>query len=277
MAATSLTVEHPAWVEHPGGRARLMKTGSGTWLAAWSPKQGLGLTCVAGSEDVKPHVDSVSCEQLPAATEPALVRELAGLGTVQRVSNPSLWDAVSTAILRQVVRAAQAKIVYARWCSLHGETLDTTVGRLSTVPQPQRVLELPEEEFKAAGAAFHRTALLAAARAYLEHGVTWAALPAAELVEALDAIPRIGPWTAKAAAADFTGDFSVYPHGDLAVRTWAAKAAPEADWPSTDKTFEAAWRATAGGPRQLHALTLLTLSWGSHVRTEHHGGTAPRT
>jgi 3-methyladenine DNA glycosylase/8-oxoguanine DNA glycosylase len=276
MATTSLTVEHPAWTEDGQGRVRLMATGSGSWLATWTAQQGLSLACVAGSEDVKPRVETVSAEELPAATVPALARELALLGTVQRIANPSLWDAVSTAILRQVVRAAQARIVYTRWCTLHGEALDTAAGQLSTVPGPQAVLDLPEAAFKAAGAAFHRTALQAAARAYLDHGTAWAALPPAELVEALDAVPRIGPWTAKAAASDFSGNYAVYPHGDLAVRTWARKAAPDADWRTTDKTFDAAWQATADGPRALHALTLLTLSWGSHVRTEHHGGTAPR-
>ncbi|MFJ8731235.1 hypothetical protein [Streptomyces bauhiniae] len=48
------------------------------------------------------------------------------------------------------------------------------------------------------------------------------------MATALTGIPRIGPWTA--AAADYTGDFSVYPHDDLAVRTWAEDR-PTYPWP----------------------------------------------
>jgi len=274
---TALTVEHPAWdTGADGACARLMNSETGRWLATWTTADGLSLACVAGDEDTKPKVPEVTADELPDATPPQLLQALAALGTVQRVANPWLWDALSTAILRQVVRAGQARILYRRWCSTYGESLSTPAGPLNTVPSPETVLALPDEAFKSVGAAFHRTALQAAATAYLQHGdTTWNDLPAGELVQALDEVPRIGPWTAAAAACDFTGDFSIYPHGDLAVRTWAAKAAPGVEWPDTDKAFAAAWKNSATSTRQLHALTLLTLSWGSHVLTQH-GGTQRR-
>jgi DNA-3-methyladenine glycosylase II len=140
------------------------------------------------------------------------------------------------------------------------------------------VLTLPDEAFRAIGAAFHRTALQAAATAYQEHAEEWKGLAPDDLVKALDDIPRVGPWTASAATADFTGDFSVYPHGDLAVRTWARRAAPDAALPDDERAFAAAWQRSAPDRPQLHALTLFTLAWGTHARTaEHDGAPADRT
>src|SRR5690606_32961061 len=82
------------------------------------------------------------------------------------------------------------------------------------------------------------------------------------LVEELQNVPRIGPWTAGAAVADHTHDWSLYPHGDLAVRTWAKAAAPDVDWPTTEPQFAERWR-TITGPC-LGLATLFTLAWGAH-------------
>ncbi|MFD5558584.1 hypothetical protein ACFWIA_32725 [Streptomyces sp. NPDC127068] len=86
------------------------------------------------------------------------------------------------------------------------------------------------------------------------------------MVKALQEVSGIGPWTAACAAADFTGDYSVYPHGDLAVRTWARKAAPTALLPDDPREFETAWGRWAPDRPQLHALTTHTLAWGIHAR-----------
>ncbi|MCC9311146.1 hypothetical protein LN042_29485 [Kitasatospora sp. RB6PN24] len=267
MPTSVLVVDHPAWETVGGTASRIMRSPTGTWLATWG-KTGLSLSCLDGSEDTKPQSDEITAAELPEATDCNLAAALADLGTVVRLPNPSLWDAITTAVLRQVVRAAQARALYHRWCAAYGTGYDTPVGRLAVVPGPESVLALSEEAFKAVGAAFHRTALQAAAAAYLEGNTAWSALDPAHLVDALDTIPRIGPWTASAATADFTGDFSVYPHGDLAVRTWAKRAAPDVAWPTTDKAFCDVWTRTAENARQLHALTLLTLAWGSNASSE---------
>ena len=64
--------------------------------------------------------------------------------------------------------------------------------------------------------------------------------------DALQAIPRVGPWTARAAAADWSNDWALYPYTDLAVRTWAKRAAPSRYWPVDEPTFGRMWRALAG-------------------------------
>ncbi len=76
----------------------------------------------------------------------------------------------------------------------------------------------------------------------------------------LQGIPRIGPWTAGAAVADYSNDFTCYPYADLAVRTWAKRAAPSYPWPDSEQELGRLWQRLAGD--QFATLTLLTLAWG---------------
>ncbi|MFE3638164.1 hypothetical protein [Streptomyces sp. NPDC059168] len=264
-----LTTDHPAWQTSDGGRtARAVRTGSGVWVASHD-QDDAHLTCVDGAEDVKPELVSTDPANLPAAAPAALREGLARLGVIQRLANPWLWDAITTAILRQVVRADQARKLYRTWCSTYGTTVDSPHGTLAVAPGPAAVLALSEEEFAAVGAKFHRTALVAAATEYEQHHRDWEGLraDADALAVALTRIPRVGPWTAAAAACDYTGDYSAYPHDDLAVRTWAARIAPAYPWPDKkDKAFGPLWTGwAASGRTALHTLTLSTLTWGSHA------------
>ncbi|MFE3502688.1 hypothetical protein [Kitasatospora sp. NPDC059160] len=271
-----LTTDHPAWQRNTttGHWHRPLRTAGGRWLATLTPA-GLGLARVDGAEDHEPAVVTTDPGDLPDAVPTALRSGLHALGSSVRVANPWLWDAITTAILRQVVRADQARKLYRTWCAVHGTELPAHGCTHHTAPGPDAVLTLTDEQFADVGTTFHRTALRAAATAYLEHRSRWEQLDAAALVAALVSVPRIGPWTAAAAAADFTGDFSVYPHADLAVRTWVARIAPDHPWPAADKPkktealFGAHWHHLAGhDPRHLHTLTLSTLTWGAHARTD---------
>ncbi|NYI07794.1 hypothetical protein [Allostreptomyces psammosilenae] len=271
---TTLITDHPGWeTSSDGTSVRLMAAGESLWLATHD-EGALDLECVAGPEDRKIDTHFTVAAALPPRAPAELMAGLAPLGSVLRVPNPSLWDAVTTAILRQVVRAAQARALYRRWCAAHGRRPAGRGGGPAAAPRPEVVAALADEEFAAVGAAFHRTALRAAAAAHLERAATWRRMTAPELALALQDIPRVGPWTAAAAAADYTGDFSVYPHHDLAVRTWARRIAPHLDWPDSDRAFAATWRSWTDDDRQLHALTLFTLAWGNHAPTQrrHHGG-----
>jgi hypothetical protein len=259
-----LTTDHPAWVEAEAGcRARAVRTATGVWALSWD-RNGLHTVCVDGTEDVKPPFVTTDPACLPETVEAGLRAGLDALGVSRRLANPWLWDAITTAILRQVVRAGQARKLYRAWCKAYG----TTVGELATAPTPRQVLALQDEQFESIGAKFHRSALRAAAEHYELHATNWLALTAQDLAAALTTIPRIGPWTAAAAATDFTGDFSIYPHDDLAVRTCAAQIAPAHDWPDKkDKAFGPMWTGMTGSDRTaLHTLTLSTLTWGSHAR-----------
>jgi DNA-3-methyladenine glycosylase II len=256
--------DHPAWAPAPGASPALVRAmpapGGGHALvradgtsAAW---------CCAGAAASEPGVFA-----FPAGAAPELAAPLASLGPVARFASLSLWEAVAAAVIRQVVRAAQARAQYQALCAAYG--IRVQCGSLSgwLVPSPQAVLALTDAQFAALGLAFKRRALREAATAFAEHGRTWALMPAEDLATVLPSVRRVGPWTAGVAAADWSNDFSVYPYGDLAVRTWAGRAAPDSRWPAAEPAFRSRWEQAAGP--HLAAVTLLTLAWGDHhARTD---------
>ncbi|MQA16509.1 MAG: hypothetical protein GEV09_20930 [Pseudonocardiaceae bacterium] len=195
-----------------------------------------------------------------------MVMRLREAGTVVRWRNPDLWDALGTSIVRQVSRARQARKLYRTFCQTHGERVMTPLGETWLFPTPESLLAVPDAEFARLGMAFKRRPLRAAAEAYLEFGAKWTELHPASLVDEVQTVPRVGPWTAGATVADLTNDYALYPFGDLAVRTWAKHLAPERPWPATEPEFARVWARLAGS--QLSDWTLLTLAWGvRHANT----------
>lgn len=253
----TVMTDHPAWIPV-----------AGAWLARVmpSPDTSHALVRTDGSRAEWCCPQAAAREPgvfaLPEAAAPELAAALGVLGPVARFANPDMWDAIATAVIRQVVRADQARIQYRALCQAHGT--EVRCGGLAgwLLPSPEAVLALDDAQFKAIGLAFKRDALRAAAEVFLKDGDAWACLPAHDLAAVLPSVRRIGPWTAGAAAADWSNDFSVYPHGDLAVRTWAAKAAPDAGWPGDEPGFRTRWEQAAGP--HLAVITLLTLAWGGH-------------
>ena len=261
-AASVLVREHPGWTTLPGGAVRFMRAATAPIWLRWDASVGQlshAPVLPADAENV-PAVDR--CQSTPSDLNNALGRVLADLGPVVRVRNADLWDAIGTAIIRQVIRAGQARALYQRFCQAHGEPVMSPAGSGFLFPTAEKVVGLSPAAFAELGMAFKRPALTAAAQAYLAHGPHWRRLPAEELVSALQVVPRIGPWTAGAAVADFTGDFAFYPYADLAVRTWARRAAPDVEWPADEAGFGILWRRLTGD--RLSELTLLTLAWGDH-------------
>ncbi|MGW5051399.1 hypothetical protein [Actinokineospora sp. NPDC004072] len=257
MRSAQVMFDHPAWQIAEDGTA---------WRAVRLRDQVLAVV-------VRTSADGVSIDAVPEVSrlfrlvdpgglvgEAALVDPLQAAGAVLRLANPDLWDALATGIVRQVIRAGQARLLYRDFCRAHGENVETPAGPAWLFPSPDAVLALPDTEFTRLGMSFKRAPLRAAAEAYLARHSDWASLPAAELVAAVQEVPRIGPWTAGAAVADATNDFSLYPFADLAVRTWARRLAPAYQWPQSEPEFAVVWRGLAG--EQLCEWTLLTLAWG---------------
>lgn len=266
--------DHPAWTTTVSGAAMIMRSGTSTWLIAFdrlSPE--LETTVVDGPGD-GPAPDIVRVDK-PIASGSEIGSALAPLIPLSRVRNANLWDAIGNGILRQIVTADQARAMYRRFCAACGDPVETPsagVGHL--FPDPERVLRLSTGVFEALRMSFTRTPLQAAANSYLEYGAAWSQLPPAALVAALLAVPRIGPWTAGASAADFTGDFSVYPYPDRTIRTYARRAAPATAWPGSDAKFRSQWRALAGD--HVSGLTQLVLAWGqARAQRTASGGTDP--
>ena len=262
---TTVMTDHPAWT--PSGTCDLVRV-----FPLSTDGYGIARTDGAHVEWCCPEA-AASCPfpgifTLPPSavrSEPGLAHALGSLGEVSRFRNPSLWDALGTAIIRQVVRAAHAQHLYRTFCTAYGTrvTCGPYLGRL--FPSPDTLLGLSDSQFAAAGLTFKRTALRAAASAAMEHEKAWAGLATADLRAVMQQVPHIGPWTAGAAVADWTNDFAAYPDSDRAVRTWAGRAASRT-WPADEHAFGRAWQQVAGS--HLPELTLLVLAWGDrHART----------
>ncbi len=252
--------EHPAWMPAGGGWQRVfVLPDGGRWCAT---AQGSTFKLDALTGGLTPVHDVFTLSNDAASEILELATALRRLGPVVRFRNADLWDAIGTAIIRQVIRARQSKKLYRAFCEAYGERITLpNGGAYSLFPTSEVVLGLSNDQFGSVGMAFKRRPLQAAAEAYLEQGAKWRELTPDALTTELQTVPRIGPWTAHAAVADWSNDWSLYPYADLAVRTWARRAAPSPDWPSDEPTFGRVWRALAG--EHLCSLTLLTLAWGS--------------
>ncbi|WP_239382434.1 MULTISPECIES: hypothetical protein [unclassified Frankia] len=260
LTADRWMTEYPAWLPTEKGARRVLAVPDGLVLAQVENDR-LTLTGLSG-QAAEPGADVFSLPDGAADEVPALAKELTGLGLVGRLRNPSLWEALATGILRQVIRAGQSKKLFRALCAVHGERVALPDGDFySLFPTAETVLSLTDVQFTEIGLAFKRPALQAAAAAYVEHGTTWSRLSWPALVDELQSVRRIGPWTAGAAMADYTNDWGLYPYADLAVRTWAGRATPSHHWFHNERAFGAQWRHLAG--EHLSTLTLLTLAWGS--------------
>ncbi len=264
----SVMTDHPSWLASGTGAFRAVRCGNAVWAMTVASaedgcRQRTAVDRVSGDGEA-PVVDVVDPATLTGAGD--IVDNLRAAGQVARWRNPDLWDALATSIVRQVIRAGQARKLYRAFGQAHGEPVVTSHGQTWLFPDPATVLELSDAEFTRLGMAFKARPLRAAAEAYLEFGAKWAELEPSTLVGEVQNVPRIGPWTAGATVADLTNDYTLYPFADLAVRTWAKRLAPQRLWPDTEPEFARVWAEAAGG--QLSARTLLTLAWGvRHART----------
>lgn len=255
-----LICEHPGWQTATGTRRRTVRTATDTWWAV--AEQTIATTRVGTGTDPVPVVDVFSPENLGEHVPEALRGVLQAQGPVGRLRNPDLWDALATGIIRQVIRADQARFMYHRFCAAYGTPIPEAGP--PAFPRPETVLALDENDFARLGMKFKHRPLVAAAAAFAELGAKWADLSPEVLVTGVQAVPRIGPWTAGAAVADYTGDFSFYPYGDMAVRKYAAQASPGLQLPTAEPAFAHRWRTFATTPAALSTLTVLTLALGGH-------------
>jgi DNA-3-methyladenine glycosylase II len=255
--------EHAAWRVTERGRYRVFTLpDGGRWLVRANGAELLSSPLIPSSGEPQFNVFTLRRPKMATPEAPELFAALSALGNVARFRTSDLWEAMATAIIRQVVRASQAKRLYRDFCQAHGQRVTPlSCEGYALFPTAEIALGLQDEQFASAGLAFKRRPLRAAAEAYLKHGAHWRDLPPDVLVQELQRIPRIGPWTAGTAVADYSNDFTYYPYADLAVRTWAKRAAPSYPWPDSEQAFGRLWQRLADD--QLATLTLLTLAWGS--------------
>lgn len=258
----SVITEHAAWRITGHHRSRLFNLADGgQWLVAVG-KAAPSYRSFTSGTGKRPRLDTFALPEAGLSEIPELSIALARLGAVARFRTSDLWDAIGTAVIRQVVRASQAKQLYQRFCETYGPRLAGAGDGHALFPPAETVAGLRDEQFASVGLSFKREPLREAAAAYLEHRLRWPGLAPGALVRDLQQVRRIGPWTAGAAVADFSNDFTCYPYADLAIRTWARRAAPSFPWPDDEEAFARLWQGLAGD--QLATVTLLTLAWGNY-------------
>jgi DNA-3-methyladenine glycosylase II len=259
----TMMLDHPGWLRGNDGRTRrVLRSAGAVWSVVCSPApeggHAVDMVRLVGDADGTPIIDTIDPKKLIG--DATVCDPLRAVGPVARLRTSDVWEALGTAITRQVIKAATAKENYRRFCETYGEWYDTAAGPAWLFPSPETVLALSDEDFDALRMKFFRDGLRSAAEASLKAAEDWAGMTGEQLAAALQGVRRIGPWTAGATVADVTNDYSLYPFADLAVRTWAGKLAPSVDWPKPEPEFGRLWHAIAGA--QLSEWTLLTLAWG---------------
>lgn len=157
---------------------------------------------------------------------------------IYRIQCPNLWNCIGTNIIRQVIRASQAKNMYRTFSEHVGERIILTGGiRYHLFPSPQKVLETPDSTYQRMGMSFKIDALKNAARFILEHADKLKKIQAPDLLDELMKIRRVGSWTARATVADYTNELATYPYGDAAIRFYAREALPRHEWPKEEVSF----------------------------------------
>lgn len=160
-------MDHPSWLSIDTGTAyRALRCGASVWALTCAPGDSgayeTAARLVAGAGD-RPVVDVVDPATLTGPK--AVVRQLREAGAVARWRNPDVWDALATSIVRQVIRAGQARTLYRACCRAHGKPVATPLGETWLFPTPETLLRLPDAEFARLGMAFKRRPLQAAAEA----------------------------------------------------------------------------------------------------------------
>ena len=105
---------------------------------------------------------------------------------IYRIQCPNLWNCIGTNIIRQVIRASQAKNMYRTFSEYVGERVILTGGiHYHLFPSPQKVLETPDSTYQRMGMSFKRDALKNAARFILEHADRLEKIQALDLLDEL--------------------------------------------------------------------------------------------
>lgn len=159
---STVMTDHPAWTSDGSALVRALPA-DGHALARTDG--GTVTWCCPQAAVSAPRPGVFSLPEWAARDVPELAGALGSLGAVARFANPSLWDAIGTAIIRQVVRAGQAQAQYRALCTAHGAQVRCGAAAGWLFPSPEAVLSLGDAEFAAVGLAFKRDALRAAAAA----------------------------------------------------------------------------------------------------------------
>src|SRR6266566_8091662 len=121
--------EHAAWRITERGRYRVFTLpDGGQWLVRANGGELLSFPLMPSGGEPRSDVFTLRRPKMATPEAPELFAALAVLGTVARFRTSDLWEAIATAIIRQVVRAAQSKRLYRDFCQAHGQRITSLNG-----------------------------------------------------------------------------------------------------------------------------------------------------
>ncbi|HEU5271171.1 MAG TPA: hypothetical protein VFU36_14690 [Jatrophihabitans sp.] len=256
MRPSPVMVDSPSWAHREdryaervltqGGAICTVRAGYDHDAGHWRWQTDLGAEAIT-------RLASFSTADLSEATPAPIRQRLARLDGLQRLGAGSYWEALGTAVIRQVIRADQARKLWHRLAAASG-----TAGRF---PSTEQFLAAGDAELAEVGLGFKIRTLRTVAEACRSEQYRWDQLGPGELHDAWLTLPGIGPWSAGAAIADLRNAWQLYPHDDLAVRTWAGRAFPELAVPADPRLFLRCWSDWGG--QAVGMLTVLTLGWSA--------------
>lgn len=172
-----------------------------------------------------------------AARDPVLARVLAEVGALPLRRRPDGFGALLDAIVGQQVSTAAAAAI---WGRLEGAGMTGEAAVAASSEEALRALGLSRPKARYA-------------RALAQAGVDWEALralPDAQVVARLVALPGIGPWTAEIYAMFALGRADVLASGDLALQeavrlAWGLEVRPSAHQLAGRALAWSPWRAVA--------------------------------
>jgi DNA-3-methyladenine glycosylase II len=153
-----VVTEHAAWRSTENGRYRVFALpDGGQWLIRVSGSEALSCPLIAS--DGEPRFDAFALPRpgMAGHEAPELLSALTALGPVARFRTSDLWEAIATAIIRQVVRALHAKRLYRDFCQAHGQRVTRLNGEgYALFPTAETVLGLHDEQLASVGLTFKR-------------------------------------------------------------------------------------------------------------------------
>lgn len=189
-------------------------------------------------------LDDAALTHVPAS----LASRFLASAPLTHIASASLGEAVIKAVIRQVIAASHARKLIQTLVTHAGSRRerdgDTTYG----FPSLEVIAHLAPDDLRLWGFGYKAKLLPRIAHDLLEQQAEeqMGSLSPEEAILFLQRVKGIGRWTAHVAVCDVTGDWSVYPFEDLAVRTWARKLWPERVWPQEEGAFLVTWQEVNG-------------------------------
>lgn len=197
-------------------------------------------------------------------TDPVIANLSRKFPALRPLNDGGLWEGLFTSITGQAVSLHSASAFQRRLCEMLGLQFQSHNRAFWTLPSAESVAETPLERIRSVGLTTKRAqGLIDVAKEVSAGNVVAPEADAAEpWMQALKALPMVGPWTAASSLLWGVGHVDVYPQGDVALLR-AARYAYDDDgmtMKDLDRLSEG-WRPQRGIAARLLWTNLLGPAW----------------